>query len=202
MGVLTWQWGCRGCWHVLGTFGWAAWVQSSVQGEGDAAVQWGPAWLCHVQGGWYWSPNVWCRVMGSVLLGPGRVDLGLGSGPSTGVCAHGVVQHFGAQSSVCYPPPGSWAGSAQRCRVCAVFGVPVGGNVVFSIQSCWSGRAEGGCVRRAGRDGHTAVLCSSPWGWMTCCAAPWAGLTALGTFGALPEPRVHQSSGAPLLHGH
>lgn len=100
------------------------------------------------------------------------------------------------------PPPGSWAGSAQRCRVCAVFGVPVGGNVVFSIQSCWSGRAEGGCVRRAGRDGHTAVLCSSPWGWMTCCAAPWAGLTALGTFGALPEPRVHQSSGAPLLHGH
>lgn len=111
-----------------------------------------------------------------------------------GLCAWSCAAFWSTKLCLLPPPPPSrlmgWECTTVPC-VCAAFGVPVGGNVVFSIWSCRSGRAEGGCARRAGRDGHTAALCSSPWGWMTCCAAPWAGLTALGTFGALPEPRVH-----------
>lgn len=159
MGVLTWQWGCRGCWHVLGTFGWDAWVQSSVQGEGDAAVQWGPAWLCHVQGGWYWSPNVWCRVMGSVLLGPGRVDLGAGiRAKHWGLCTWSCAAFWSTKLCL-LPPPRlmGWECTTVPCVRC-VRGSR-GGKCCFfhSELLVWAGR---GWVCEEGRQGraHSRAL--------------------------------------------
>lgn len=128
-------------------------------------------------------------------MGPGFVDLGLGSGPGTGVCAA-----FRSTKLCLLAPPGSGAGSAQRCRVCApCWGFPQGEMLFFPAGA-------------AGPGGQRGWVCEARQGWartqprsvpsMRCLLVPGQGwrlsLLSAGVSGFTWTPWAPVGSPLPL----